>query len=120
MNTDPDSRYQTKGAGFTSGFFWGLILGTIATFFFATPRGRKLRQYLGDHGQQFLEELEEFYTEVEGNEQPAHQKKEKRELAAKSEAKTGPGTELAYIKKLQERGRKVVNRFFTRGGKVLH
>lgn len=105
------------GGSFASGFFWGIILGFLGMFVFATKRGKKLRDYFQEHGEGILQELQEIYTELEEkdtiNKLPESTKKVQSELQEIPRKK-----DLSHIQKLQEHGRNVV-RHFTRSGKPL-
>ena len=108
---DGNHRQET---GFSAGLFWGALLGAVGMFLFATKKGQKLQQFLREHGERALEEIEEIYEEAE-----ASRKDGEAEELPKLESETGPKTKtIGHIAKLQERGRKVA-RYFTRAGKVL-
>lgn len=102
-------------SSFSSGFFLGAILGAAGIFLFASKKGKKLREYLREHGQGILEDLEEIYEEVQEKEFT-----QGKIDAPKAQIQPEPGKEkdLGHIKKLQERGRDAV-RFFKRDGKAL-
>lgn len=119
MKKDTFRERHRRESGFASGMFWGAALGAAGMFFFATKKGRKLRDYLSKHGHRILEELEEIYEETE--EKVATKKlpqPKKKSSIKKKEAKT-KAQDLSHIKKLQERGREAAGRFFTRGGRAL-
>ncbi len=123
-----------KESHFTTGFFWGIVFGAIGVFLFGTKKGNKLKKYLSEHGEKVFEEFEEFYERVQKGdvgirklEGPKIKPKKttKKQDKMRSEKKEPQLTskpqssDVSHISKLQERGRNVATKFFTRGGKTL-
>lgn len=117
MAKDSPREYKRKESSFTSGLFWGAALGTAGMFLFGTKRGRKVKDYLRQHGHKVLEELEEIYEETEGERKPAKELPQPQKKTA--DKKGTKKQDVSHIKKLQLRGREAAGRFFTRGGKSL-
>lgn len=111
ISTDESRRRES---GFASGLFWGTAMGAIGMFLFGTKRGRKIREYLKEHGGKLLDELEETYAVIEDKHHA---------LSFLGEGKQAPekkrGPMVSPIASLQERGRKAARHFFTRGGRAL-
>lgn len=83
-------------------------------FLFGTKRGRKIREYLKEHGGKLLDELEETYAVIEDKHHAVSSLGEGKQAPEKKR-----GQMVSPIASLQERGRKAARHFFTRGGRVL-
>lgn len=121
MKNKAPTEYVKQESHFASGFLWGILFGIAGMFIFATKKGNKLRKYLSEHGENILDQLEEFYNEIEaesGKTEKLEVIKEEKETKKKEEANS-PVKELSHIAKLQQRGRSAAKRFFTRRGKSL-
>lgn len=119
MNKQTTGEYPRKESNFSTGLFWGAILGAVGMFLFATKKGKNLQKYLSENGEKILEELEEVCKEKEVRNKVKKliepvKKATKRKTQATEETK-----EIAHIAKLQERGRKTARKFFSRKGKSL-
>ncbi|OGY18863.1 MAG: hypothetical protein A2786_05235 [Candidatus Chisholmbacteria bacterium RIFCSPHIGHO2_01_FULL_52_32] len=114
--TEEQERHQ-HGGGFSSGLFWGAILGALGMFMFATKKGGRLRTYLQEHGHGVLSELEEIYEELEEkgetNRLIQSPKKDRSERKESTKEK-----DVSHIESLQAHGRNVV-RYFTRSGRPM-
>jgi gas vesicle protein len=119
MKKREEVKYHKSESNFASGLLWGVIIGAIGMFFFATKKGKKLKNYLSEHGEKIFEELEELYEEKEVGKK-IKKLVEPQTKANKIKEKQDDATEdLTHIAKLQERGRKAARNFFTRRGKSL-
>lgn len=124
MRRSDQREYHRKESNFTSGLFWGLILGIFGALLFATKKGKKLRDYLSENGQNLFDELEDFYQESGGEEMvkkitDSNEKIENQNLKKKTGTKSTEVKSLNHIEKLQERGRKASKHFFKKSGKTL-
>lgn len=115
-----------RESNFTSGLFWGLVLGMLGTFVFATKKGAKIRKYLSENGQKIFSELEKLYQEsIEV--QDAGQDKfplsspatAPSDLLPKKNNLKSQTKSTNHNPQLQTTGRKSSRRFFKKSGRIL-
>jgi len=112
-------------------FFPGLVLGALigvgaSYFLLSTERGKKIRKQIEKKGEETLDSLADFVEEFEekGNEFRQRAMEIKAELEEKAEDFEGEvldeaKDQLEKIEELEDRGRKVAQKVFTRNGKPL-
>lgn len=131
MNKQKPIDYHKRDSGFSTGFFWGLVLGGAGVFLFCTKQGKKIKKFLSENGEQLIDELEDIYQKSEVKKtvsqhlklpSPKPLKKSEEPLIKASpekKKKKEAAKELSHISDLQKRGRKAAKQFFTRAGKSL-
>ena len=121
------SEEHNQGGSFLRGLVAGAVLGVIAVWFLnQTEKGKEIKKEIKEKSGDALENLNDLVQDLEEKGQEFKKKvvqvKEEFEEKAKDfrqdvaeEAKMG----LSRIEKLEEKGHKAAQKFFTRKGKSL-
>jgi len=115
---------------FSSGLFFGAIIGAVLFFLFGTNEGRQIKKKLTEKGKEAIDDLPDLIKDLEKKGHQFAQKAEevKQTLDEKTKeitpkVKQEVNLVLKQIEETQERGRQaaksVRRRFFTKSGRKL-
>jgi gas vesicle protein len=121
------SDHEHHGNNFFSGLVLGGIIGAgLIWFLTQTEEGKKIKERIKEKSEDALDNLADLIEEMEekGGEFKRKVRAVQEELNQKAKDIRGEiaqeaKEELSKIQELQDRGRKVAQKFFTKGGKPL-